>query len=237
MVWDSLKRLFGGKPAASAQPAQAPAAPVLRCTLCGAVPTPYHVTLRDPHQGWGEMHLCERCVQEYWTREPPVSPPRSLRELPPPGMVPVAVLQLLISERQETQLVYLGELGGQRHFPFTIGFFEACALDRGLKKVTVPRPLTHKAWLTTAETLGAKLRRAGINGLRDQTYFGFLQLEKDGGMVEVDVRPSDALVLCAVADVPFYVSEAVLTEVCAAAPDTSYFRPSGGRSGIQEESF
>jgi bifunctional DNase/RNase len=152
-------------------------------------------------------------------------------------MVPVAVLQVIISEIHDQQIILYGELGGQRSLHCVCGIFEAVALDRRLKKLTTPRPLTHEAWLTTAGQLGGKVLRGGINALREHTYFAFLHFEKGGEVVEMDVRPSDAIVLATLAEVPFYITKTVLDEVCGepSASDGSHFSPSGERTGIQED--
>jgi uncharacterized protein len=49
--------------------------------------------------------------------------------------------------------------------------------------------------------------------LREHTYFARLRIRRDGELLEVDSRPSDAIALAVTANAPIYVSEEVLDEV------------------------
>ena len=49
-----------------------------------------------------------------------------------------------------------------------------------------------------------------INDLRNDTFYAKIILNVDGGQMEIDSRPSDALALAVRAEVPIYVEEAVL---------------------------
>ena len=64
------------------------------------------------------------------------------------------------------------------------------------------------------DSLGGELRDVYISELRDHTYFAKLRIRMNGELVEVDSRPSDAIALAVTANVPIYVAEDVLEEVC-----------------------
>ena len=49
-----------------------------------------------------------------------------------------------------------------------------------------------------------------MNDLKNDTFFAKIVLNADGGVIEVDSRPSDALALAVRVEVPIYVEEAVL---------------------------
>jgi bifunctional DNase/RNase len=51
--------------------------------------------------------------------------------------------RIIISELVEHQIVVLKEVDGERHFPIVIGIFEATSIDRRVKGIQAPRPLTH----------------------------------------------------------------------------------------------
>jgi bifunctional DNase/RNase len=93
------------------------------------------------------------------------------------------------------------------------GIFEATAIDRTLKQLPSPRPLTHDAWLCTLAALGASVEAACINELRDQTYFATLHLSRAGDLTKVDMRPSDALHMALKAKAPVLIPESLLAEV------------------------
>jgi bifunctional DNase/RNase len=122
--------------------------------------------------------------------------------------------RIIISEIHEQQVIMLREVEGERSFSIMIGIFEATSIDRRVKKLASPRPLTHDLVVNTIEALGGELRDIYISELRDHTYYAKLRIRMNGEMVEVDSRPSDAIALGVATTVPIYVAEHVLDEVC-----------------------
>jgi len=122
--------------------------------------------------------------------------------------------RIIISEIHEQQIIVLREAEGERSFPIMIGIFEATSIDRRVKKLPSPRPLTHDLVTGVIDQMGGELRDIYISELRDHTYFAKLRIRLNGEMVEVDCRPSDAIAVAVTANVPIYVAEDVLEEVC-----------------------
>jgi bifunctional DNase/RNase len=122
--------------------------------------------------------------------------------------------RIIISEVHDQQVIMLKEVEGDRSFPIVIGIFEATSIDRRVKKLPSPRPLTHDLVTSVIDNLGGELRDVFISELRDHTYYAKLRIRINGEMVEVDSRPSDAVALAVTASVPIYVAEDVLEEVC-----------------------
>jgi bifunctional DNase/RNase len=122
--------------------------------------------------------------------------------------------RIVISEIHEQQMIMLKEVDGDRSFMIMIGIFEATSIDRRVKRLPSPRPLTHDLVTTVIDNLGGELRDVFISELKDHTYYAKLRIRQNGEMVEVDSRPSDAIALAVTASVPIYVSEEVLEEVC-----------------------
>ena len=121
--------------------------------------------------------------------------------------------RIIISEIHEQQVILLKEVDGDRNFSIMIGIFEATSIDRRVKHLPSPRPLTHDLVTGAIDALGGELRDIYISELRDHTYYAKLRIRQNGEMVEVDCRPSDAIALAVTASVPIYVSEDVLEEV------------------------
>jgi bifunctional DNase/RNase len=121
--------------------------------------------------------------------------------------------RIIISEVHEQQVVELKEAEGERTFPIVIGIFEATSIDRRVKNMPSPRPLTHDLVAGVIESLGGELRDIFISELKEHTYFARLRIRMNGEMVEVDCRPSDAIALAVTAKVPIYVADEVLDEV------------------------
>jgi bifunctional DNase/RNase len=120
--------------------------------------------------------------------------------------------RIIISEVHDQQVIMLKEVEGDRSFPIVIGIFEATSIDRRVKGMPSPRPLTHDLVASVIDHLGGDLQDIFISDLREHTYFAKLRIRKEGELVEVDCRPSDAIALAVTAKVPIYVAEDVLGE-------------------------
>jgi len=68
------------------------------------------------------------------------------------------------------------------------------------------------------EALGGTLEDVVINNLEDHTYFASLRIRRDGELIEVDARPSDAIALAVHSKpaLPIYVDDSVLEQVANA---------------------
>jgi bifunctional DNase/RNase len=118
--------------------------------------------------------------------------------------------KIIISEMQDSQIIVLKEVDGERKFPIVIGSGEAYAIDRRLKGVIHPRPLTHDLLASVIEELGGTLDRIEINNLKDHTFFARLHIRQNGTIHKIDSRPSDAIALGVSTSVPIFVAEHVL---------------------------
>ena len=128
-------------------------------------------------------------------------------------MVHMRLARVIITETSENQIIVLKEVDGERQFPILIGIYEATAIDRGLKDLRAPRPLTHDLLCSVLNSLGAELERIVVTELRNDTFYAKLVLRRNGETVEVDSRPSDAIAIATNLDAPIYVEEEVLDKV------------------------
>jgi bifunctional DNase/RNase len=120
--------------------------------------------------------------------------------------------RIIISEVHEQQIIVLREVDGERSFPIVIGIFEATSIDRRVKNIVPPRPLTHDLIVSVVEQLGGDVQDIVISDLQDHTYFAKLRVRKDGELIEIDCRPSDAIAVAVTAKVRIWVAEDVLAE-------------------------
>lgn len=110
-------------------------------------------------------------------------------------MVPLELSRIIISEINNQQVIMLREVGGLREFPIVIGIFEATSIDRRVKQVASPRPLTHDLFCNAVELLGGKIQDICINGMEEQTYFASIRVQRGEELIEIDSRPSDAIAI------------------------------------------
>ncbi len=128
--------------------------------------------------------------------------------------VQMELSRIIISEINDSQLIFLKEVEGTRSFPIVIGLFEATSIDRRVKGISSPRPLTHDLLISVADNLGGEFQSVLISELKDHTYFAKLRIKQDGELIEVDARPSDAIAVAVSCDppLPIYVNEEVLND-------------------------
>jgi len=130
------------------------------------------------------------------------------------AVVPVQMdlKRIIISEVHDQQVIMLKEVEGERSFPIVIGIFEATSIDRRVRGLPTPRPLTHDLITAVVEQMGGEIQDIVISDLKEHTYYAKLRIRNEGELVDVDCRPSDAIALAVTARVPIYVSEDVLGE-------------------------
>ena len=128
--------------------------------------------------------------------------------------VQMELKRIISSAVHEQQMIVLKEVDGDRCFPIVIGHFESNSIERLVKSILSPRPLTHDLITQVIDELGAEVHDIVITDLRDHTYFAELRIRHEGELRKIDCRPSDAIALAVTARVPIYVSEDVLDQVC-----------------------
>jgi len=129
--------------------------------------------------------------------------------------VQMELSRIIISEVNDQQVVYLSEVDGDRTFPIIIGRVEATSIDRRVKHHQAPRPLTHDLLVAAVEMLGGEFQDVVISELKEHTYYAVIRVLKDGEIIEIDARPSDAIAVAVTCEpnLPIYVSEDVLENV------------------------
>jgi len=123
--------------------------------------------------------------------------------------VEVELSRIIINETSDQQIIVLKERNGQRSIPIVIGIVEIFAIDRRLKGITPPRPMTHDLLGNVIESLGAVLEKIVINDLRNHTFYAKITFSLNGKTIEVDSRPSDAIALGVATNTPIFVAQHV----------------------------
>jgi hypothetical protein len=121
--------------------------------------------------------------------------------------------QILINEQADQQVIVLKETNGERSFPIVIGMSEILAIDRRLKGIELPRPLTHDLLAQVIENLGGLVDRVVINDLRDHTFYAVIYVRQGDKMIEIDSRPSDAIGLASGLNTPLFVEDRVFDQL------------------------
>jgi bifunctional DNase/RNase len=105
-------------------------------------------------------------------------------------------------------LVLRDKLGRDLRLP--IGSCEAAAIQIVLEQRLVQRPLTHDLALRLLDRLSARLDRVVIDEPAADSAQAVLHVSCAEGPLAMDARPGDAVALALRAEVPIFVTEALL---------------------------
>jgi hypothetical protein len=108
-------------------------------------------------------------------------------------------------------IVILKDLDGKSVLPIWVGVYEANAIALEIEKVTTPRPMTHDLIKNLLMGLGGGVSKVVVSDLQDDTFYAMIWVERNGEMIAIDSRPSDALAVALRLDCPIYVEDNVLS--------------------------
>jgi bifunctional DNase/RNase len=124
--------------------------------------------------------------------------------------VEMKIRGLMMDPVTNMPIVILKDVGGDAVLPIWVGIYEANAIALEIEKVTTPRPMTHDLLKNLLIGLDASVRKVVVNELRDDTFFAIIWVEREGQIISIDSRPSDALALALRVDCPIFVEDEVL---------------------------
>src|SRR5580700_477724 len=124
--------------------------------------------------------------------------------------VEMKIRGLMMDPITNMPIVILKDSGSSSVLPIWVGIYEANAIALEIEKVSTPRPMTHDLIKTLLTGLDAGIRKVVVSELRDDTYYALIWIERNGPLISVDSRPSDALGLALRHNCPIYVDESML---------------------------
>jgi len=135
--------------------------------------------------------------------------------------VEMKIRGLMLDPVTNMPIVILKDVNGNAVLPIWVGIYEANAIALEIEKVATPRPMTHDLIKNVLLGLEAHVNKVVVTELRDDTFYALIWLERDGQVITVDSRPSDALALALRTDCPIYVEDEVLknSKISSAASD------------------
>jgi bifunctional DNase/RNase len=124
--------------------------------------------------------------------------------------VEMKIRGLMMDPMTNMPIVVLKDLSGDSVLPIWVGIYEANAIALEIEKVTTPRPMTKDLIKVVLMGLDTSIRKVVVNELKDDTFYAMIWLEREGRLISIDSRPSDALALALRHDCPIFVEEKVL---------------------------
>jgi hypothetical protein len=132
-------------------------------------------------------------------------------------LVEMQVESVRVHMLSNRHVVILKQADRDRYLPIWIGPWEASSIAMKLQGLTPERPLTHDLFVSALGALAAEIDRVVISELSEETFHARILFERDGRVIEVDARPSDALALAVRTGVRIYASIAVLEQAALGA--------------------
>ena len=123
---------------------------------------------------------------------------------------------LMMDPVTNVPIVILKGLDGNTLLPIWVGVYEANAIALEIEKITTPRPMTHDLIKNVLNGLNCSVHKVVVSQLKEDTFYAVIWLEREGKLICVDSRPSDALALALRTDSPIFVDEEVLSTSKAA---------------------
>jgi uncharacterized protein len=124
--------------------------------------------------------------------------------------VEMRIRGLLMDPVTNTPIVILKDANSDTVLPIWVGIYEANAIALEIEKVSTPRPMTHDLIKNVLTGLDAHVHKVVVTELKEDTFYAVIWMEREGRVISVDSRPSDALALALRVDCPIYVDDEVL---------------------------
>ena len=106
----------------------------------------------------------------------------------------------------------LGVPGQKKRLPIIIGSNEAQSIAIELEEMHPSRPLTHDLFKNFADNFSIVIKEVLISKFEEGVFHSTLVCERDGEIIEMDSRTSDAVALALRFKCPIYVYQEIIDE-------------------------
>jgi bifunctional DNase/RNase len=127
--------------------------------------------------------------------------------------VAIKVNCILNWSNEYARMLIMQTLDNQTSFPIIIAGNEAVSLLKELEKVEVKRPQTHDLFFSTLQAFHIEIKEVYIHKLVEGIFFTKLICRQDEHIVELDARPSDAIILAIKANTSIFVEDDILEKL------------------------
>ena len=124
--------------------------------------------------------------------------------------VEMKIRGLMMDPVTNMPIVVLKDTQGTAILPIWVGIYEANAIALEIEKVQTPRPMTHDLLKNLLLGLEVTVQKVVVSELKDDTFYALIWMEREGRLLSMDSRPSDALALALRLDCPIFVDDEVL---------------------------
>lgn len=137
---------------------------------------------------------------------------------------------LMIDPITNMPIIILRDPTSSAVLPIWVGIFEANAIALQIEKIVTPRPMTHDLLKSMISGLQAQVEKVVITDLKENTFYAQIYINREGVMLPIDSRPSDAIALALRTGSPIFVN----TEVIERAKNTDLTKDAGESERIRK---
>jgi bifunctional DNase/RNase len=125
--------------------------------------------------------------------------------------IEVKIRGLMMDPGSGTPIIILKDVNSETMLPIWVGAYEANAIALEIEKVAPQRPMTHDLLRNLIVEMGASVTRVVVTELKENTFYAVIEmLSRNGELLSLDSRPSDAIALALRVDCPIFVDEEVI---------------------------
>jgi bifunctional DNase/RNase len=129
------------------------------------------------------------------------------------GKVGIKVNCILNWNNDYARMLVMQTLDNRTSFPIIIADNEAVSLLKELENVEIKRPLTHDLFFATLQSFQIEIQEVYIHKLAEGIFYTKMLCKKNEEQVEIDARPSDAIILAIKSQAPIFVEEFILKKL------------------------
>ena len=126
------------------------------------------------------------------------------------NLVEATIDSIRMSLTSQQRIIILKDMKSERYLPIWIGPYESESISIALQEIEISRPQTHDLIKNAIYELGGSINRIIISELKDDIFYGVVEILQKGKKILLDTRPSDALALAVRTHVPIFISDQVL---------------------------
>src|ERR1700745_4118505 len=148
--------------------------------------------------------------------------------------VEMKIRGLMMDPVTNMPIVILKDANSDTVLPIWVGIYEANAIALEIEKVTTPRPMTHDLIKNVLVGLETQVHKVVVTELREDTFYAVIWIERQGQVISIDSRPSDALALALRVDCPIFVEDDVPKSSRVAASNSERLTPAELRKMLED---
>lgn len=137
-------------------------------------------------------------------------------------LVEATIDSIRMSLTSQQRIIVLKDITQERYLPIWIGPYESESISIALQEIEISRPQTHDLIKDAIVELGGSITRIIINELKDDIFYGVVEIVQKNKKIQLDTRPSDALALAVRTHVPIFIAEDIMLSASIVPVEEEY---------------